>query len=1761
MSPNNMFKRNQPATPMSGELDNVETDITVDRVHDLKFEIQWEGLNMKKLKKISQGMSAEEILEAIDQHKKDELYLIKVKYADGGSDDINKHKIKETLDLDSKINKLTQELLQAPNQESKSNKEQGAILSGIKNMTNALISFPNKISSYFSKKEDENVPLPLPEDEKIETQGPTQLSLDLGSEFSSVDTPTQIQPDEEISAINSVPNPDQMELSLGIDGNDNMSTVELQRFMANKAENIDSASVYSEYNSMLDDSELATASHIIDTDEIINSFQQTDFSDLDNSSLQTNLPPQTSGEINTNEQTSFPLMEDVSEIIDARNEGVDSLANMAPAEKRKMFAGASKLLAKMDLRKVDWKQVGENAKNNKGLLVATGVAGGATLFVSAPLIMSALGASGVLAGVASNGAAIVGTQVVAAKFGAAALGTYSSLGLGALSNAGTIAGIGTAVSGSITAAFGATALGKLFKKPSVYEAEKGQLNQSLKKIGDSIKKEIKLFVPDRTLKKDKIDTLVSNELNSLYAHLLTTNQINAGDPVPDLFIAPNGVEYHIDNYCHAIIEKNRQALESGVYNEPEPVAAPEPSSVLSSDLPTVTDLPNLAEEELELPEQLRIEENKFHATKLVNIIKTRDLNQSPNLNEDIFWVLGGAMSEIKQDFVERELEGDDLYSEIQKLLPNGFDFTSIGDPNVRKDWGDDGIIPFAEAARVALEKYSGVSLVDEPSQSSAELPSSQFVPNSSNSFGDNIDITPSEIASYNDTIEQAERNLLIKNEATSLIIVCDSLKTNLDVIEYFKINKSAILQNLADKDGNIIGPTLFDEINKDMPRGYSFEDFYIHDLNDYAIITLVESTMKTLHRLADKEFKYQDKDLDIQNQEKQDFNFVHIQVYQRATELVKSLNLNDQTDTVVEKEIAKALNFIKSADTQNILSASHDDKTLLSWKIIPLSGDQAEEMKIINDQNLSFEVFSIDGVETKKVSIDTYLTITAYKIYNEIQKTNLEQARLEQIELARVEYLKNTANHLLNGITANYEESGVSIYEYTFMLLGSNMGEINDHYKQNYSNGEDLFDLIQVKLGKDFYFQDINDKNIRENKNIYTDNDIDKFGKASLEVLSELSGQPIPQENTPSAPTVLSTLDTTTGDLAAEGADPEIDTPVSQYTYGQNVKSPELASEIDAPEAIITQQANLVESQNIESIDQSELEKEKELNTKFGEISRTILTGLKNRNLNVFKTQEDYIIDKLKVLMFEISPKSRQGDKDTLTKLLTEIQKSPEIEFDFISENSTINFINLWSSQRNALAISIIKVLERLAQNEPRIAESTTKDNANLASQITTEQQTIPSSKNNEVENGSISPELSNTLEKLINSTPLADSSSLEIDEIVNPTTADISSDIELGNTEPDFSNTNTVHSPSKQPDALVPTSVGELTIIPEFVFDIDDQANLEDRSKYFEKSAKVMLLAIQDKSPRNILKYLGSVYENIIQSPIINMALQKSLLQEIQADLIDNSIFRDDKYIINSTLGSKSTQPYIDDLAKVTIAVLKKYANLEKVDQPSPSFTEKIIYEVSPSDSQNLAEAVKADIVDSPQNSAVVENQPVPRNEKSPKFDTSSYSNASKKLISEVFTNVKKRKSISSELSIFTKENLGYTINLFKNNAGRELTQSNIEAINQSSSINRNLANVNDFKDFLNEIFRSLSQLSENTEKEDRRNTKYVQNTVPLLCLARMSVPIGSEILNFCESYPTVSRDESLNEPYFDKDRISTISEDKIIEYQKAFMKALATF
>jgi hypothetical protein len=1234
-------------------------------------------------------------------------------------------KAKEILRLNDSIEGLGNKLILLKNSTvetpEKSEKEQNAILNGVKNVISVFSSFPNKMKGLFQKKavaeqETEEEPVAVPA--QIESDPDTHLQVD-SSEVSS-----------DIS-------------------------------------NVGLGTVSNEVISMLVDNEANLISSQLPEDSFLRYIEDPTFLD---------------------------------ETIASRDEGLVSLEAQTPEQRRGIFAGIQKSLAKMDLRKVDWKAVGEAAKENKGLVVATVAAGGATMYISAPLILSIMGVQGVV-----GGTTLVGTKLAAGYLGAQGLGTFGSLGIGALSNAGTLAGIGAAVSAGITGTLGKITHSKLFKKPSEYEAEEKALGKSMEKTKKGfLDHAITTLVANHNVHRSdrqSLEKLVSNETNALYAFLLTGNdrisaQINVGDPIPELFTRPDGSKIHIDNYGEYIITKNIANIKDGIYTDPkapktiENVVEIDPA--LSGELKAFLDEPTTPQspvaptpdvsEILKSPEVLRLEENKSQAVGCFNLIKTRDLNLYPNLNLDIFDLMGHNMSRIKQSFVDLSLEGDDLFEEIQSELGD-FDFSRIGDPSVRYNWGETGINIFAEGARKVLEKYAGESfentISDPTSIVSEELDSYNLDSQDTNTSQTALD------SNFNPDLTTSEVNrvLYLANKSKKMLIIFNHKDSKSEIVNYLKTNKIGIIDNFQYE--GLEGDNLYEEIARELPAGTILADLDDDNLSEEKVSIFFDAALKVLDR------------------------------------------------------------FSGQAETINIQAS----------------------------------------IENK----------------------------LKQNELDRQSYLAETSKHLLDGINAEYKDSGISLNEYSFRLLGMNMEEINSHGVSNLHGGKGIFDLIQDKLGSKFDFHDIGDKDIREDKGKYTTYEINLFGTAALEVLSELSGQPVSAVNITPISEVQSTLDVSSGELGPISVDTSLPAAEIKPT---NFLSAELIS------------SRLGEFAR-ESLDQ------------IGKIMKRPSTG----KSPIFIQTAGF------VKLFNDNPKN-----EIIKKLITLINDELDSNVDFTQRAftqksdivKTLGGLGMFSGdlgpiEKTKIETATLAVLMKLSKNnttqpdlnsgsvenqgENSIPDPSIYDEVDTNESMVSEFERINIGDYQELKstNADISTELADSLDKLLNppiisqETHIQDDISASVDKIGTTNSNTISSDLEFEDSGSVF--------PEQSGDTLQ----GEL--IPDNAIEKSDSITLT------QAKAAEILDRVKVMSPKQNLKFINDNFNELDSLGVI---------AEITATLSRASIFRNTKHLKDFS-GKISTPQGLQELAIVTNSVLANHTNditfIEKIDEiPSEEIDVEII-------------------------------------------------------------------------------------------------------------------------------------------------------------------------------------------------------------------------
>jgi hypothetical protein len=332
-----------------------------------------------------------------------------------------------------------------------------------------------------------------------------------------------------------------------------------------------------------------------------------------------------------------------------RDQAILHLQNVEPKQSRETFANVKKWLEKNDPRKINWKEIGENVKQNAGknkeLIVATAIVGGVTVYFTLPLAAASIFVS------------VGGTNAIASVLGAGAPGTFTSLGLGSLSNAASIAAGWSQIGAAASAITGGLTIKNLFQEPKKYQENQNNFKESMK----NLKNEIVKATQDRNINNvfdtTKLTKFVSDKVDNTYLYLFQTGQITLGDSIPESFTI-DSITWDSYKYLQVEIDKNLDKL-----TEDE------------RDIQNVTVELQLSQEEK------RKEHIKFEAKYLLIALGEKN-------DLELFEHLRANLSGSNEHFIEEGMIGENLYQEFAKNFPQGqagYDLETFFDDNLNDE--------------------------------------------------------------------------------------------------------------------------------------------------------------------------------------------------------------------------------------------------------------------------------------------------------------------------------------------------------------------------------------------------------------------------------------------------------------------------------------------------------------------------------------------------------------------------------------------------------------------------------------------------------------------------------------------------------------------------------------------------------------------------------------------------------------------------------------------------------------------------------------------------------------------------------------------------------------------------------------------------------------------------------------------------------------------------------------------------------------------
>jgi hypothetical protein len=170
--------------------------------------------------------------------------------------------------------------------------------------------------------------------------------------------------------------------------------------------------------------------------------------------------------------------------------------------------------------------------------------------------------------------------------------------------------------------------------------------------------------------------------------------------------------------------------------------------------------------------------------------------------------------------------------------------------------------------------------------------------------------------------------------------------------------------------------------------------------------------------------------------------------------------------------------------------------------------------------------------------------------------------------------------------------------------------------------------------------------------------------------------------------------------------------------------------------------------------------------------------------------------------------------------------------------------------------------------------------------------------------------------------------------------------------------------------------------------------------------------------------------------------------------------------------------------------------------------------------------------------------------------FDSSIYKLAGERLVKKFFSDKLQKTKISIELTDFTKQNFGYSDDIFKSPNGTQLSE-NAFGYQIQNNFMKNLENLqsNDFDSFLHEFVRQLQYVI------GSGNRSYRSNFMQFLTLARLPKSEQSELLTFIKTYPTNGYKTETENPELGNLIRKIKLNSQMDQYKKAFQDVYASF
>ncbi|MBC7471750.1 MAG: hypothetical protein H7196_00590 [candidate division SR1 bacterium] len=798
-----------------------------------------------------------------------------------------------------------------------------------------------------------------------------------------------------------------------------------------------------------------------------------------------------------------------------REQGVQTLENMSPAQKRETFAKIKSWFENADPRKINWKAVGDAAIENKVLLIATGVAAGTTMYVSAPVILSALGAMGLAGGIV-NGTYIAGTGVAASAFGSGSIGTFGSMGLaGAGGSAGTIATGLSALSGGITTVLGKMSKNRLFQKPEKYEAGQNQTKKSISKLQKKIVEHTLANTAGKKLDKQKLEKFVDESISTLYAYLIQSGQIFPGDDIPELFEI-EGQKWRKNIYFYELHENDKNfkyfeegsstpnpvtpiipinipdqpnvSASNGVPNPSTPQQAPDPSGIVN---PDPEQAPNQQPSVPLTPDQIETENTALFSNRIAKELEELISNKSVSDN-NLF---------IQQE-TQQAIEHLKANIDAIRFINDGVDANSI------RDKSKDTLIVSIIADEVEKCRKIGIKLgVDSKGQYKISVIDYGML--KAHQIAEKIS-KPQET--------EAKRVEIIKNQALELI---SSIKfqlsaahpgTTLNEVVFMQVGY--MLQGM--QNGFIIGGgegnNLLDEIQNELPKGFDFsligDNTVRMKWGKDGINTFSEASIKVLEKYSGTKIMEEMSDLGNNIDQEDEANRVNYLKNEANNLLLVVANLGNQE--TFEHMKASRSGIIQNFEDEGITGPNLFDE---------IATDLPESFKIRDVDRSKMEPWAITAmVESYRKTLQKLAGKTTMPVVLNVSETNEPDNNLNTIEARRTQYLQDFSIKLLKSINSDYDSHDLILNEVVFRSFGIKMNDFINDYDNKVGKGENIYNLIQDKVKNSFSINGIGEKKVRDSWMQNHPERVEEFSRAALEVLSELSGQLIPVEKDPNIP-------------------------------------------------------------------------------------------------------------------------------------------------------------------------------------------------------------------------------------------------------------------------------------------------------------------------------------------------------------------------------------------------------------------------------------------------------------------------------------------------------------------------------------------------------------------------------------------------------------------------------------------------------------------